>query len=85
MNASKMSAPGGALQGRVALVTGGARGIGRAIVNELAGLGATRFTAESEVGDLFPGWTIERVERASHTEGNGQHEIRHLIIHGVKR
>ena len=51
----------------------------------LAGLGATRFTSEDQVPDLFPGWEIERVERATHTEGNGAHEIRHLVIHGVKR
>lgn len=51
----------------------------------LAGLGATRFTSEDQVTDLFPGWEIERVERASRTEGSGAHEIRHLVIHGVKR
>jgi len=41
MNASNMSAASNALAGRVALVTGGARGIGAAIVEHLASLGAT--------------------------------------------
>ena len=41
MNASNMSAASNALVGRVALVTGGARGVGRAIGEHLASLGAT--------------------------------------------
>ncbi len=41
MNPSGMQATARALEGRVALVTGGARGIGRAIVDHLAQLGAT--------------------------------------------
>ena len=41
MNAARMNAPDRALEGQVALITGGARGIGRAIVDHLAELGAT--------------------------------------------
>ena len=51
----------------------------------LAGLGGTRFTAVDEVPSLCQGWHIERIERSSHTEDNGLHDIRHLEIHGVRR
>jgi len=51
----------------------------------LAGLGATRFTAEDEVpGLLGPGWRLDRIERATQTEGNRQHEIRYLQIHATR-
>jgi hypothetical protein len=50
----------------------------------LAGLGATRFTAEDEVERLLRGWRVDRVERASHTEGDRAHEIRHLLLYGTR-
>lgn len=50
----------------------------------LQGLGATRFTDEADVAELLQGWKLDRLERASFTlEGRG-HEIRHLLIEGVK-
>lgn len=51
----------------------------------LAGYGATRFTARDEVPALLQGWDIARIEEAAHTEGDGEHWIRHLLVHGVKR
>jgi SAM-dependent methyltransferase len=50
----------------------------------LKGFGATRFTDASQVPALLEGWTVERVERASLTEGGGAHEIRHLLVYGSK-
>lgn len=50
----------------------------------LAGLGATRFTAEEDVPHMLSGWTLERIERASQTEGDRAHEIRHLLLYGVR-
>lgn len=47
------------LQNMTALVTGGTRGIGRAIVEELAGLGATVHTCarnEAELRKCLKGW-----------------------------
>ena len=50
----------------------------------LRGLGATRFTAEADVAELLRGWTLDHVERASFTMEGGRHEIRHLLIEGIK-
>lgn len=47
------------LQGATALVTGGSRGIGQAIVEELAGLGATVYTccrSEAELNKCLQDW-----------------------------
>lgn len=47
------------LQGATALITGGSRGIGRAIVEELAGLGATVYTCcrnETELDKCLQDW-----------------------------
>ncbi|GEM_PF-2556579 len=51
----------------------------------LQGLGATRFTAEDEVAELLRGWTVTGVERASLTMDGGRHDIRHLLIEGIKQ
>ncbi|WP_167772872.1 class I SAM-dependent methyltransferase [Ramlibacter humi] len=51
----------------------------------LKGYGATRFTAREEVPALIDGWDVERIEESAHTEADGAHWIRHLLIHGVKR
>lgn len=51
----------------------------------LAHLGGTRFTTEGEVRDLCQGWHIERIERSCFSEDDRLHDIRHLIIHGIKR
>jgi SAM-dependent methyltransferase len=50
----------------------------------LQGLGATRFTDESDVAELLDGWTVAGVERSSLTMEGGRREIRHLLIEGVK-
>lgn len=51
----------------------------------LAGFGATRFTGEADIARLFEAWEVERIERASLTEENREHEIRHLLVYGRKR
>jgi SAM-dependent methyltransferase len=50
----------------------------------LAGLGATRFTGESDVPRLFEAWEVERVERMSLTEEDRQREIRYLLVYAAK-
>lgn len=50
----------------------------------LAGLGATRFTAEAEVPRLFDGWRVERIERADHTEEDRRHTVRHLQVYATR-
>lgn len=50
----------------------------------LAALGATRFTAVEDVPRLLSGWQVENVEVATATLDNRRHEIRHLVIEGVR-
>jgi len=66
--------------------TGAAAGAGMWACSEgpLAGLGATRFTGEDEVEPLLRGWRLDRIERASHTENDRAHEIRHLLMYGTR-
>lgn len=90
---ARVTRPGGRLFSRTFATgcwgegTGAAAGPGmwRCAEGPLAGLGATRFTAEDEVPRLLgPRWRIDHVERATQTEGGGQHEIRYLQIHASR-
>jgi SAM-dependent methyltransferase len=51
----------------------------------LAGYGATRFTAQDDLAELLPDWSIDRVEHSSLSEGGGRHRITHLLIHGTRK
>jgi SAM-dependent methyltransferase len=66
--------------------TGEAVGRGAWMCSEgpLQGFGATRFADESEVEELLPGWSVVGIERSSFTMESGRHEIRHLLVEGVK-
>jgi SAM-dependent methyltransferase len=50
----------------------------------LQGFGGTRFTAEDDVPTLLQGWTVASLEREAFTMNGRQHEIRHLLVEGVK-
>jgi 3-oxoacyl-[acyl-carrier protein] reductase len=54
------------MQGRVAIVTGGARGIGRAIAEKLAGLGANVVIADMLIE--LAGKTAQEISELTHTE-----------------
>jgi SAM-dependent methyltransferase len=51
----------------------------------LQGFGATRFAAEEDVPALLEGWNVAGIERSSFTMQRGAHEIRHLLVEGVKQ
>jgi SAM-dependent methyltransferase len=60
------------------------RDMWRCAEGPLQGFGGTRFAAEEDVPALLQGWTVAGVERSSFTMQGGQHEIRHLLVEGIK-
>jgi SAM-dependent methyltransferase len=61
------------------------RGMWRCSDGPLQGFGATRFVDEGEVEELLQGWTVAGIERSSFTLEGRRHEIRHLLVEGVKQ
>lgn len=51
----------------------------------LQGFGGTRFAAEDDVPALLQGWSVASLEREGFTMDGRQHEIRHLLVEGVKQ
>jgi SAM-dependent methyltransferase len=51
----------------------------------LAGLGATRFTAQEQIAALLQGWQVERLERNLHSQADGSQAIIHWVVHATRQ
>lgn len=74
------------LQGQTALVTGGSRGIGRAIVEELAGLGATVYTcarSDKDISECLKAWHEAGLSVEASVCDASSREQRELLFHKI--